>query len=167
IAYSLSHFFLNFPHPPSPTLFPSRRSSDLPRAPDRTCRNTASLPLRRPTTGPPGKRQTAFSAPFPRRTRCFLHRHRHVAVAYSRSEEHTSELQSPCNLVCRLLLEKKNILQNLTGMKAFEVIELAGTSLQLANLKALEISALMLGQEVVVIFAGHILGGLVVGSSVH
>src|SRR2546426_7251508 len=27
--------------------------------------------------------------------------------AQSRSEEHTSELQSPCNLVCRLLLEKK------------------------------------------------------------
>src|SRR5256885_3728382 len=26
----------------------------------------------------------------------------------ARSEEHTSELQSPCNLVCRLLLEKKN-----------------------------------------------------------
>src|ERR1039457_2022795 len=26
---------------------------------------------------------------------------------YTRSEEHTSELQSPCNLVCRLLLEKK------------------------------------------------------------
>src|SRR5256885_4476923 len=26
-----------------------------------------------------------------------------------RSEEHTSELQSPCNLVCRLLLEKKKI----------------------------------------------------------
>src|SRR5256885_11141443 len=30
----------------------------------------------------------------------------HVAVGH-RSEEHTSELQSPCNLVCRLLLEKK------------------------------------------------------------
>src|SRR2546426_3661587 len=28
-----------------------------------------------------------------------------------RSEEHTSELQSPCNLVCRLLLEKKKILR--------------------------------------------------------
>src|SRR2546426_9051995 len=28
-----------------------------------------------------------------------------------RSEEHTSELQSPCNLVCRLLLEKKNTSQ--------------------------------------------------------
>src|SRR5256885_10299665 len=27
--------------------------------------------------------------------------------AADRSEEHTSELQSPCNLVCRLLLEKK------------------------------------------------------------
>src|SRR5256885_11718457 len=30
---------------------------------------------------------------------CLLH--------FRRSEEHTSELQSPCNLVCRLLLEKK------------------------------------------------------------
>src|SRR5256885_8999039 len=29
------------------------------------------------------------------------------AAAPHRSEEHTSELQSPCNLVCRLLLEKK------------------------------------------------------------
>src|SRR5256885_3137460 len=29
--------------------------------------------------------------------------------ARTRSEEHTSELQSPCNLVCRLLLEKKKI----------------------------------------------------------
>src|SRR5256885_11750975 len=30
-----------------------------------------------------------------------------AVLAVSRSEEHTSELQSPCNLVCRLLLEKK------------------------------------------------------------
>src|SRR5256885_9851134 len=29
------------------------------------------------------------------------------ATSTARSEEHTSELQSPCNLVCRLLLEKK------------------------------------------------------------
>src|SRR5256885_11915774 len=43
--------------------------------------------------------------------------HRHVTRVRAgiapelnpRSEEHTSELQSPCNLVCRLLLEKKNI----------------------------------------------------------
>src|SRR5256885_5161286 len=31
----------------------------------------------------------------------------HRALGHHRSEEHTSELQSPCNLVCRLLLEKK------------------------------------------------------------
>src|SRR2546426_7430239 len=31
----------------------------------------------------------------------------HIGV---RSEEHTSELQSPCNLVCRLLLDKKKLL---------------------------------------------------------
>src|SRR5256885_4439565 len=31
----------------------------------------------------------------------------HLAAGRRRSEEHTSELQSPCNLVCRLLLEKK------------------------------------------------------------
>src|SRR5256885_6371333 len=31
-----------------------------------------------------------------------------LAPDHARSEEHTSELQSPCNLVCRLLLEKKN-----------------------------------------------------------
>src|SRR5256885_12882910 len=36
--------------------------------------------------------------------------------ARSRSEEHTSELQSPCNLVCRLLLEKKNV-----GMKTYNL----------------------------------------------
>src|SRR2546426_6449815 len=30
-----------------------------------------------------------------------------LGLARIRSEEHTSELQSPCNLVCRLLLEKK------------------------------------------------------------
>src|SRR5256885_10813205 len=41
-----------------------------------------------------------------------LHRQRSTYAApasyeVGRSEEHTSELQSPCNLVCRLLLEKK------------------------------------------------------------
>src|SRR2546426_5819363 len=34
-------------------------------------------------------------------------RHRRLEQREIRSEEHTSELQSPCNLVCRLLLEKK------------------------------------------------------------
>src|SRR2546426_8469284 len=32
-----------------------------------------------------------------------------LGLSADRSEEHTSELQSPCNLVCRLLLEKKKI----------------------------------------------------------
>src|SRR5256885_9131437 len=43
------------------------------------------------------------------------------ALAVGRSEEHTSELQSPCNLVCRLLLEKKkknNIVNPLPALDA-------------------------------------------------
>src|SRR5256885_9484714 len=44
------------------------------------------------------ERRTPGSRPSPRRAR---------AARPRRSEEHTSELQSPCNLVCRLLLEKK------------------------------------------------------------
>src|SRR5690348_18142332 len=32
-----------------------------------------------------------------------------LSIGWGRSEEHTSELQSPVHLVCRLLLEKKNI----------------------------------------------------------
>src|SRR5256885_11464243 len=36
---------------------------------------------------------------------------RDPTAAVARSEEHTSELQSPCNLVCRLLLEKKKVCQ--------------------------------------------------------
>src|SRR5256885_10963506 len=35
-----------------------------------------------------------------------------IAHQLPRSEEHTSELQSPCNLVCRLLLEKKKTLSS-------------------------------------------------------
>src|SRR5256885_9783061 len=36
-------------------------------------------------------------------------------VLAARSEEHTSELQSPCNLVCRLLLEKKKKCTEMTS----------------------------------------------------
>src|SRR5256885_12665973 len=40
-----------------------------------------------------------------------------VDLVLDRSEEHTSELQSPCNLVCRLLLEKKKkTIDNVTSM---------------------------------------------------
>src|SRR5256885_3713542 len=49
---------------------------------------------------------TAISPPSPpfTATTCCTARARSRPI---RSEEHTSELQSPCNLVCRLLLEKK------------------------------------------------------------
>src|SRR5205807_2940491 len=40
-----------------------------------------------------------------------------VAAEHDRSEEHTSELQSPCNLVCRLLLEKKKKIQTYNTKK--------------------------------------------------
>src|SRR5256885_16900329 len=36
----------------------------------------------------------------------------YFVASLDRSEEHTSELQSPCNLVCRLLLEKKKTIDN-------------------------------------------------------
>src|SRR5256885_4987658 len=44
------------------------------------------------------------------------------AAKVHRSEEHTSELQSPCNLVCRLLLEKK---KNGTRVTAIHAVRLA------------------------------------------
>src|SRR5574337_1327161 len=54
---------------------------------------------------------TGISGLRSRRTRGDRHSSRVEAKnpALLRSEEHTSELQSPLNLVCRLLLEKKNI----------------------------------------------------------
>src|SRR5256885_4407697 len=40
-----------------------------------------------------------------------------------RSEEHTSELQSPCNLVCRLLLEKKKTNRSVSTVTRFAVAD--------------------------------------------
>src|SRR5256885_5979094 len=40
---------------------------------------------------------------------CVKNGNSNFTFANRRSEEHTSELQSPCNLVCRLLLEKKKL----------------------------------------------------------
>src|SRR2546426_8926247 len=47
------------------------------------------------------------AAPARLRDRPALRQDRVRRLSDVRSEEHTSELQSPCNLVCRLLLEKK------------------------------------------------------------
>src|SRR5256885_11669929 len=46
--------------------------------------------------------------PRPGKILCCIGNYWEHAQREPRSEEHTSELQSPCNLVCRLLLEKKN-----------------------------------------------------------
>src|SRR2546426_8091438 len=77
--------------PPRSTLFPY---TTLFRSPPHAClQATAFLLWTRSFT--PGSRN--------RRAR----RAERSSKVGSRSEEHTSELQSPCNLVCRLLLEKK------------------------------------------------------------
>src|SRR2546426_2395061 len=44
---------------------------------------------------------------------------RFLGVRERRSEEHTSELQSPCNLVCRLLLEKKKAQEFVRRVRAW------------------------------------------------
>src|SRR5256885_12497220 len=78
--------------PPRSTLFPY---TTLFRSTSETCSGTTTV-----TDGDLTSTITIFT------TETFT-----VSLAPSqhfRSEEHTSELQSPCNLVCRLLLEKKN-----------------------------------------------------------
>src|SRR5437016_10672757 len=75
--------------PPRSTLFPTRRSSDLPRLAG-ICRLPGDAFLAR--------------AVLPRSLEPDGVQH---ARPGARSEEHTSELQSLTNLVCRLLLEKK------------------------------------------------------------
>src|SRR2546426_5746996 len=65
-----------------------------------------------PTAPPPTiATSTAFTVWRPRETCCYIATYGPSVGPHGgirpRSEEHTSELQSPCNLVCRLLLEKK------------------------------------------------------------
>src|SRR2546426_3814041 len=59
--------------------------------------------------GSPGRRQRPMVAKrFSSPGGAMIHTMTRSSVpSFQRSEEHTSELQSPCNLVCRLLLEKK------------------------------------------------------------
>src|SRR5690348_18083805 len=56
-------------------------------------------------------------------------------VARDRSEEHTSELQSPVHLVCRLLLEKKKTKANLRQFRLY--LCLSATSFLLLSLASL------------------------------
>src|SRR5436190_8079449 len=80
-----------FRRPPNSPLFPTRRSSDLGARP-RIARGTRILGR----SLPPGRRSAASRGGSP------------AGRKQTRSEEHTSELQSHSDLVCRLLLEKKN-----------------------------------------------------------
>src|ERR1039457_3988587 len=75
------------------------------------CLPAESRPLRSSSTPTPPRLyccQRVF-----RRWPCSRPR-RGTRTSLGRSEEHTSELQSPCNLVCRLLLEKKQTIRNST-----------------------------------------------------
>src|SRR2546430_11185853 len=56
------------------------------------------------------------------RARCRILWVRNGACRYRRSEEHTSELQSQSNLVCRLLLEKKKKIKNKLEMNDYTYI---------------------------------------------
>src|SRR2546426_5328772 len=60
-----------------------------------------------------GKEEIIYLAAKERRNHQAIHRE----LSPLRSEEHTSELQSPCNLVCRLLLEKKKTTQHIVQTK--------------------------------------------------
>src|SRR5207249_9773685 len=105
---ALLHSYAGLPYPHS---FPTRRSSDLPSMPltTRLC-----CPLHhRPTSsrGPPYLRNTESSITGVScqrlRVAGLIDWVRRQMAVTMRSEEHTSELQSRFDLVCRLLLEKK------------------------------------------------------------
>src|SRR5256885_9359696 len=88
--------------PPRSTLFPY---TTLFRSLVQFAGPACGAKLAWPGNGPESPRK------FPRLGIIGGHESAHPVVAagssHQRSEEHTSELQSPCNLVCRLLLEKK------------------------------------------------------------
>src|SRR5690606_40366482 len=67
------------------------------------CRSLQPPPIRPPRTSALHRSIAADHRPAPRVARAW----RRYTPAHARSEEHTSELQSRENLVCRLLLEKK------------------------------------------------------------
>src|SRR5688500_19839958 len=84
-------------HPPHLHAFPTRRSSDL-----------KARRVREPGAG--GFESAAIDIAVPEAVQSAEDESEDrlvQTVHIVRSEEHTSELQSPCNLVCRLLLEKK------------------------------------------------------------
>src|SRR2546426_11827245 len=87
-------FFLMIRRPPRSTLFPYTTLFRSPRlGAEVAARDVLEI--------------LAAELQLERRRKLVGGRRRDPVAHESRSEEHTSELQSPCNLVCRLLLEKK------------------------------------------------------------
>src|SRR5256885_7256765 len=87
---------------PYTTLFRSHESLGTDRHRSRTrSRVTAPLGPRGAVPRAPARRRGA------RRSETNILWTSEFTALFARSEEHTSELQSPCNLVCRLLLEQK------------------------------------------------------------
>src|SRR5438874_9003865 len=95
-------FFL-IPRPPISTLFPTRRSSDL-RDSARSSRDVAIAGC------PPTRHSLHRSRSDRSGNHSSASRGKRIGDRRHRSEEHTSELQSRRDLVCRLLLEKKKTL---------------------------------------------------------
>src|SRR3712207_8842726 len=97
-------FFLMIRRPPRSTLFPYTTLFRSRRTPRRTrCRRCSCRVVYAPRP-PPCSRLPMFQPPRPLRSKGAVSP---PCAAWSRSEEHTSELQSRQYLVCRLLLEKK------------------------------------------------------------
>src|SRR5256885_10015426 len=100
----ISFFFLMIRRPPRSTLFPyttlsrSSASSISQTVPAPGIRARSRRLSGRPSSTVKAKRPPGSSTRSTSPAKASLS---------GRSEEHTSELQSPCNLVCRLLLEKK------------------------------------------------------------
>src|SRR5207253_8662350 len=99
--------FLMFRRPPRSPLFPSRRSSDLERW--RACGARAGAASSFSTSASTWRSRAASWRSSWASGCCS------TARVWSRSEEHTSELQSRGHLVCRLLLEKKNAILSAMG----------------------------------------------------
>src|SRR5437016_10358497 len=93
--------------PPRSTLFPYTTLFRSDGLPGRTCRRPRRSPIR---SQPRGRQPREFVRCDRYRSRALLAHDIWTGAAIgnlSRSEEHTSELQSLTNIVCRLLLEKK------------------------------------------------------------
>src|SRR5205807_8792976 len=103
----LSFFFLLIPRLPQSTLFPYTTlfRSRLRAHRQWTTSESSSTAVHRGS--PPHASVPSPPQPRGRMAGAWRSKRRSTRSAGWRSEEHTSELQSPCNLVCRLLLEKK------------------------------------------------------------